>query len=275
MTRWFPLFAVVSTLLVLPAALAAPPDADHAALSRAAEEVFGDLSSVCVEVRDLGRGVTHRIHPERCAVRLGPCSTFKIPNTLIGLETGAVTPETVFRWDGTKHAIESWNADQTLRDAMRHSCVWCYKELARRVGAERMQGWLDRLGYGNRDISGGIDRFWLGSTLTISADEQVEFLERLWAGKLPFRPEHVARTKELLVYLDGPGGTLSGKTGSCRAPGRTWGWYVGHLRSARGTFVFAANLEAPDGATGMVVRERLVRVFRQAGLLGEDVKETP
>ncbi len=58
---------------------------------------------------------------------------------------------------------------------MKHSVVWFYQEVARRIGAERMQAHLDALGYGNRDISGGIDKFWLTGGLRISPHEQIDF----------------------------------------------------------------------------------------------------
>ena len=46
-----------------------------------------------------------------------PASTFKIPNSLIALETGVVADpdKEVFKWDGVKRSIEPWNKDHTLR----------------------------------------------------------------------------------------------------------------------------------------------------------------
>ena len=48
--------------------------------------------------------------------RLSPCSTFKIYNSLIGLETGVLDQEdvyTLFKWNGTQYSFPYWNHDHT------------------------------------------------------------------------------------------------------------------------------------------------------------------
>ena len=92
-----------------------------------------------------------------------PASTFKIANSLIALETGVVgdPDKDIFKWDGVVRSIEGWNRDHTLRSAIAASAVPVYQEIARRIGAERMQKYLDLFEYGNHDIGGGIDQFWL------------------------------------------------------------------------------------------------------------------
>ena len=47
-----------------------------------------------------------------------------------------------------------------------------------------MQNFLNQFDYGNRDISGGIDRFWLGNTLRISPLEQVAFVQKMHERRL-------------------------------------------------------------------------------------------
>jgi beta-lactamase class D len=37
-----------------------------------------------------------------------------------------------------------------------------------------------KISYGNQDISGGIDQFWLSSSLKISPKEQADFMEALY-----------------------------------------------------------------------------------------------
>ena len=60
-----------------------------------------------------------------------------------------------------------------------------YQEIARRIGAERMQKYLDQFEYGNRNIGGGIDQFWLTGDLRIDPMEQIDFVDRLRRGVLP------------------------------------------------------------------------------------------
>ena len=83
-----------------------------------------------------------------------PASTFKIPNSVIALETGVVgdPDKDVFKWDGTTRIIEAWNRDHTMRSAIAASAVPVYQEIARRIGADRMRMYVDKLDYGNRDI---------------------------------------------------------------------------------------------------------------------------
>ena len=112
-----------------------------------------------------GNEYTH-YNPERAKQKFTPASTYKILNSLIGLETGEIPNENcIFKWTGKEHSIKNWNQDLVLRDAFQFSCVPCYQDLARRIGEKRMKKWVKKVGYGNKDISGGIDTFWLGKSL--------------------------------------------------------------------------------------------------------------
>jgi beta-lactamase class D len=141
----------------------------------------------------------HVFDRERAQARYSPASTFKLFNALVALETGTVKEEhEVIRWDGVKRTFDDWNRDHSLASGMKYSVVWYYQDMARRIGPQRMQDWLDRVGYGNRNIGGGIDRFWLDGDLRISQVEQVRFLQRLASGSLPFRPD-VQEAEQQLV----------------------------------------------------------------------------
>src|SRR6201992_3887605 len=116
-----------------------------------------------------------------------PASTFKIPNSLIALETGVVQDpdKDVFKWDGVVRPIEAWNRDHTMRSAIAVSAVPVYQEIARRIGPERMQKYLDLFEYGNRNIGGGLDQFWLSGALRIDPVQEIDFLDRLRRGRVP------------------------------------------------------------------------------------------
>jgi beta-lactamase class D len=190
-----------------------------------------------------------RHNPTQCSERFSPASTFKIPNSLIGLETGVIRDQHfVIPWDSVMRPIPDWNRDHDLQSAIRASAVWYYQELARRVGRERMRHWIDTLGYGNRDISGGIDRFWLGSSLLISADEQVEFLRRLQRDDLPISRRSMQIVKEILVLEKTESHVLRGKTGfSANGDGLVAGWFVGYIERNDNVYFFATNLISRDG----------------------------
>jgi beta-lactamase class D len=202
---------------------------------------FGRFQGAFVSY-DTRTRTTLRHNVRLCAERLPPASTFKIPNSLIGLESGVIRDRHfVIPWDSVRRPNAAWNRDHDLASAIAFSVVPYYQELARRVGAGRMQHFLDTLGYGNRDISGGIDRFWLGSSLRISPDEQVLFLRRLRENALPFSRRSIDIVKEILIQESNDRWTLRAKTGMADFDSsRAVGWYVGWVERAEGAVVFAA-----------------------------------
>ena len=112
---------------------------------------------------DCSSGASSDFRPEASSEKLAPCSTFKIWNTLIGLESGILSTaeEAFYQWDGVIRPIPEWNRNLTLKEAFRVSCVPAFQNLARQIGPRRMQSWINQIDYGNRDLSAGIDVFWL------------------------------------------------------------------------------------------------------------------
>ena len=197
-----------------------------------------------------------------------PMSTFKVPNTLVGLATGVIPDERfTLKWDGKDRGRKVWNRDIDLPAAMRDSVVWYYQEVARRIGPERMHEWIDKLGYGNRDTSGGIARFWLDGGMRITPLQQVELLERLRARTLPVRPEHAGLVDRLMTLESGPGWAWRGKTGT--GDGKpVVAWLVGSTERDGRAFVYALLLTGAPVDRLMSVRKGLVRkLLERAGAL--------
>lgn len=213
-----------------------------------------------------------RYNPRGGAARYLPASTFKILNSLIGLETGVIADEDdVIAWDGTPQPVETWNQDHSLESAIRESVIWYYQELARRVGEERMRQWVEAVGYGNADISGAIDTFWLEGALRISADEQVDFLRRFYFGELPFSARSVEIVKKILVLEETEEYRLSGKTGSVVRGVEYVGWFVGYLEKDGQVYFFASNIHNSQAAANGVKAQAITRAILQGlGLLPED-----
>jgi beta-lactamase class D len=172
-----------------------------------------------------------------------PASTFKIPNALIGLEVGAIADENeVFRWDGKPKMRHEWEQDQTLDTGMKYSTVWMFQEIARRIGKERMKEWLVRMDYGNKDMRGGIDQFWLQGQIRISAFQQVDFLRRLSEGELPMTQRSQRLVREALVVEKTPAYTLYAKSGSTGMLRNPVNWWVGWIeRKGKPRAYFAMN----------------------------------
>lgn len=176
-----------------------------------------------------------------------PASTFKIPNSIIALETGVVADpdKDIFKWDGVKRPIEAWNKDHTLRSAIAASAVPVYQEIARRIGAERMQRYVNLLEYGNRNIGGGIDQFWLTGDLRIDPVQQIDFLERLRRGGLAVSQRSQQLTREILSVEKAGEAVIRYKTGLLGAErGKpSLGWVVGWAEKGKDVTVFAMNMD--------------------------------
>ena len=243
---------------------ATPPAVEKEDAIRSA---LGEYSG-CVVLEGLDPSIEHSrllYNAAMCTEAASPCSTFKIANTLIGLDTGVLSgPEFVIKWDGVQRSIPAWNADQTLAEAFKNSTVWYYQEVARRIGPERMQAYLDKFEYGNRDITGGIDKFWLGSTLKISAVDQVAFLKKLTTGVLPLRQETFQKGRQVMRLEQRGQVTLYGKNGSDGdlATGKwTLGWFVGWLENEKtpgDPVYFAVRLDGGSGKDARRIAEDIL-----------------
>jgi len=201
------------------------------------------------------------IHDEaRADTRFIPASTFKILNSLIALELGVITLDDTVEWDGIARGNPTWDQSQSMRDAFQRSTVWFYQALARRIGAARMGAALAREQYGNQDIGGGIDRFWLDGQLRISALEQVDLLERLHDRELGFSLPVMQQVEDLLLMERCADYVLRGKTGWAESGGNQLGWLVGWVERGDDTYYFAMNLENPDPEFPMIeARQRVTR----------------
>jgi beta-lactamase class D len=187
---------------------------------------------------------------ERSGQAMLPASTFKIPNSLIALETGVVgdPDKDVFKWDGVVRSIEGWNKDHTLRSAIAASAVPVYQEIARRIGAERMQKYVDLLEYGNRDIGGGIDQFWLTGNLRIDPVQQVDFVDRLRRGALPVSKRSQELVRDILPVTKSGDAVIRAKSGLLGAEvGKpSLGWLVGWAEKGSAQTVFALNMDCRE-----------------------------
>lgn len=264
-----PLFPVLLLLLLFFIALTILAARTHAIQDDTSpEQLFKNVEEGALIITNPDGVSLVRWNEALLAHPLPPCSTFKIWNTLIGLEEGVIADaDSVIPWDGIERPMKEWNREHTLRTAIRHSVVPWYQELARRIGAERMQGWLDRIGYGNADISGGIDRFWLVSSLKITALEQVRMIRRLLDGKLPFTPGNVEILRSIINQGYDGFSTVYGKTGSGTLPdGRNQGWFVGYVERPTGNHAFAV-IVLGSGVSGRTAREIAMTAFQKYGLL--------
>ncbi len=180
--------------------------------------------------------------------RFLPASTFKIVNTLIGLQTGKITDENmVIKWDSVKNSVDEWNKDLTMKEAFQVSSVPYFQEVARRIGRDTMQQWIDTIGYGNKNLSGPIDSFWLNNSLKISPDEQLGLVNRLYFDKLPFNKRAQQIVRNVMLQEDNTLYKLSYKTGlGYDESGKPIGWVVGWIEENRHVYFFVTFVTSGD-----------------------------
>ncbi|MFN8252098.1 MAG: class D beta-lactamase [Ferruginibacter sp.] len=204
-------------------------------------------------------------------MRFLPASTFKIVNSLIGLQTGVITNDTMMiKWDGKQRPVEEWNRDMGMTEAFKVSCVPYYQEVARRVGKDSMQQWLNRLGYGNKKIGGAVDTFWLDNSLKISPDEQLGLLKKLYFDMLPFRKSAHEIVKTVMLQEDNTLYKLSYKTGWAHDEnGNNIGWLNGWVEENNHVYFFVTFIKGGPAPMDMKkIRLDITKgILKQLGFL--------
>ena len=215
-------------------------------------------------VYDQSEDTYYVCNQERSVLPFLPASTFKIFNSLVALETGAVKDvDEVLKWDGKERMREQWNQDLNMRQAMEYSAVWFYQEMARRIGAESMEKWVKEAGYGNQNIGGDLDMFWLNGELRITQQQQLQFLQKLYNNELPFSEKTMEQVKEIMLVEEGEGFKLFGKTGWASSVEPNIGWFVGYLEKGENVYFFATNFSSsePDdnfSANGKTITKKIL-----------------
>ena len=202
--------------------------------------------TIVIESLTTGQRLVH--NGPRAQQRYPAASTFKVLNTLIALEEGAISGEdSIFHWNGTQYSIANWNQDQTLGSAFKVSCVWCYQQIALRVGALKYPAYIQQANYGHLLEPFNGTAFWLDGSLTISAEEQVAFLRQVVERKLPFKTSSYDSLKKVMLADENARYRLYAKTGWATSSIPSVGWYVGYVEANDDVWLFALNLAARDG----------------------------
>ena len=204
-----------------------------------------------------------------------PASTFKIANSLIGLQTGVISSDSmVIPWDGIQRPVAAWNKDLNMYQAFRVSAVPYYQEVARRIGKDTMQYWLDSLHYGSgkKDtlfkIKSPVDTFWLDNTLKVTPDENLGFVKKLYFNELPFFKLYQEKVKHAMLFEDNANYKLAYKTGwGTTDQNHALGWVVGWVEENRHPYFFVLNVESADPNYDMsTVRLQMLKaILKQLG----------
>ena len=216
---------------------------------------------------------------EACMAKLAPCAIFDIPNSLIGLDLGVITPGAVVKWDGSPQPVTEWKTDADLAKAFSGQIGWWFAREAQAVGRPRYIAALRDLDYGDHVTDGPSNAFWqgpqAGGGLTVTEGQQADFIRRFYAGDLKAQPAAIALVQGLTkdeTRNDPRGGqaTISGRVASCSSTAdgaRSVSWWVGRLKTPQRDLSFSASIEGPDAPPGLEIETRLKAIFSDAGLL--------
>lgn len=204
--------------------------------------------------------------------RISPDSTYKIYSALFALESGRITSEaSLLPWDGSTYPYTSWNRDQTLNTAMQDSVNWYFQSLDQKTGMKDLKKYVQYIGYGNADLSGGLSRSWMESSLKISPVEQVELLTKLYTNEFRFRDKNIQTVKDTLLLSENDMGALYGKTGTGNLEhNNVNGWFVGFIEKKNNTYFFAANIQAKEQADGAAARRIALEILKAKELYSID-----
>lgn len=225
-------------------------------------EYFNGLNGTAVVYDTSNRQYTI-YNKDLAETRRSPCSTFKIISSLIALENGIIIPENSTRtWSGEIFWNEDWNKDIDFSEAFRTSCVWYYRQVIDDIGKDMMQKELDKLRYGNCDISDWEGRlntnnnnraltgFWIESSLLISPKEQVEVMERIFGSNSDYSEETQNELRKVMLVPEQDRTDISiyGKTGLGAANDIVVdAWFTGFAESTTGNIYFCVRLGRTDG----------------------------
>ena len=207
-----------------------------------------------------------------------PCSTFKIISSLIALENNIIEPNnSTHTWSGEVFWNEKWNQDMEFHEAFQESCVWYFREVIDEIGQEIIQKELDKLQYGNCNISDWEGRlntnnnnraltgFWIESSLIISPKEQTEVMERIFGIDSIYSEETQNELKQVMLVTEQQKSNISiyGKTGMGKAHGIVVdAWFTGFAESSEENIYFCVYLGKTDNknVSSMIAKEIAIKL---------------
>ncbi len=196
-----------------------------------------------------------------CASRYAPASTFKIFLSLIGYDAKILQDETHPQWpfkEGYDLFMNVWKVPHNPRTWMRDSCVWYSQVLTQKLGMKKFTEYVTKFNYGNQDVTGdkgkknGLTHAWLSSSLEISPEEQMVFLQKLVDNKLPVSTMAHEMTKKIMFIQELAGGwKLYGKTGNgyqlnsdrTKKLDLQQGWFVGWIEKNGRVIIFTNHIK--------------------------------
>jgi beta-lactamase class D len=198
-----------------------------------------------------------------------PDATFYILSSIIALDEKLWVDEqqSIF-WDGEDRGLAEWNRDQSLETAYKYSCLWANQKIIERIGISRFASILKKTEYGNGETGNNSLDFWLNGNLNINSRQQIDFLRRLYKGRLPFGKTAQQTVKRWMMVRKTNDYTLYSKTAWASHTTEQHGWNVGFIETQnRGTWFFALNMKIEQASLAPFRQEIIEEALRKKGII--------
>ncbi|WP_025786206.1 penicillin-binding transpeptidase domain-containing protein [Sporosarcina sp. D27] len=137
----------------------------------------------------------------------------------------------------------------------------------KKVQIKNIKTYLDKIQYGNQNLSGGIEDYWLESSLKISPIEQVQILKDFYTNQFGFDGKNIQLIKDAIKLETTDSATLYGKTGTGTVNGENVnGWFIGYVETRNHTYFFATNIESDHHASGSIAAELTNSILHDKGI---------
>lgn len=194
---------------------------------------------------DNSRGVFTIYDLDRFKQSYSPAETFNIFNTLVGMHIGRIADENALI--STKDTAGAEEA-LTITDAFKSSSTAHFRALARSIGKDTMKSWVDSVKYGNKMVGNAVDSCWSNGKLTISPDEQLGMIKRLYFKQLPFRASVQESVKKMMVVENNSQYQLSYQLGFTNQNEKQITWVLGWVEENMHVYPFVINFEGAKDA---------------------------
>ena len=230
-------------------------------------DLYGDALG-CAVIYDTKADIYNVYNQAAITKRIAPCSTCKIYSAINALEQGILTlADNTIEWDGLSRGIPSWDKNQDLYSAMKNSVNWYFQYLDKTSGANELEEFYKKIGYGNEYIGKDTSYYWNGSALKISPLEQVDLLIKLYNNDFGFKQSNVDIIKNSLFISELNGYKIYGKTGTGKIGSNDVnGWFIGYVEAQDNTYFFAVNIQNSSNANGNTAVQITHSIFARMGI---------
>jgi beta-lactamase class D len=243
-------------------------------MSITSHSVGASTKKQCFLVKENGHAL---LEEGQCKIRHAPCCSFNIAISLMGINEGVLedefNPVLPFK-KGYHEYVKEWKQPHNPTLWMKTSSLWYTQVITPKIGLPKFKSYVEAFNYGNRDVSGdkgknnAITQAWLSSSLQISPEEQVNFLQDFLNKKLPVSDKAFEMTKNIIFVQDlSNGWKLYGKTGFCQVSSKKSRpnneWFVGFIQKGKKSIPFASYMEHNDKHYDPLGREAKIQAIEK------------